>query len=155
MSKTMQIVNGDLVVGAGRSFQQVTGKQKLFQDLKLWVLERIGTDPATPTYGSRLDGGVIDGVEVESMIGELATQDRLDEIESEVAGLLASYQQEQIDKMRREVVLYNGQHTLSPNEVLHRVDAIQTTLLGTTVLVRVHCTTLAGDSFKLTIPAEV
>ncbi len=155
MSKSFQLVNGDLVVGAGRAFQQVTGKQKLFQDLRLWILERIGTDPATPTYGSRLDGGVIDGAEVASFIGEVANQERLDEIEYEIATLLALYQQEQVDKMRRETIQFGGQHTLLPDEILHRVEAIRTSLLGTTVLVRVHCSTLTGDTFKLTIPAQV
>jgi hypothetical protein len=61
MSYSLRVEGGDLVVGNKRALEVVTGKEKLFQDLKLWLLERVGTDPSTPTFGSRLDGGVVDG----------------------------------------------------------------------------------------------
>jgi hypothetical protein len=155
MSKSFRITNGDLEVGVGRSYQQVTGQAKLFQDLKLWVLEKIGTDPATPTYGSRLDGGVIGGEEIPSYIGQTITQERMADIAAEVSDLLALYQEEQLAKMQREAILYQGEHTLAPEEILHRVDDISTAQVGTTILVRVACTTLAGNSFRLTIPASI
>lgn len=155
MSRSFKIENGDLAVGGGRSFATVSGKDKLFQDLRLWILERIGTDPALPTYGSTLDGGVIDGREIESFIGSVATRERMLEIQDEIASLLGRYQQGQLEKMRREVVLYNGSHTLSPSEVLDRVVSIETAQAGTTILVRVTCETLSGEQFRLTVPAQV
>lgn len=155
MSRSFLIDGGDLVVGGSRAFSTVTGRQKLFQDLKLWILERIGTDSATPTYGSTLDGGVIGGEEVPSYIGQPATRERLLEIESEIAALLGRYQQEQLEKMRREVILFQGEHTLSEDEILYRVNSIDTAQVGDTVYVRVLCTTLAGNNFQLTIPAQV
>ncbi len=155
MSNSFRIIGGDLVVGARRSFDTVSGKDKLFQDLKLWILERVGTDPLTPTYGSRLDGGVIDGQEVPSHIGQLATQERRAEIQEEIASLLTRYQQEQLDKMRREMVLFSGKHTLKDTEILYSVESITTALVNTTILVRVICNTLAGESFKLIIPAAI
>lgn len=155
MSKSFAIVNGDLAIGGGRSYATVSGQQKLFQDLKLWILEQIGTDPSTPTYGSALDGGVIDGQPVDSFIGQLATQERMLEVQAEIAALLERYQQEQLEKMRREVVEFRGTHTLSPQEILHRVVNIETAQTGTTILVRVTCECLSGDQFKLTVPAQV
>ncbi len=155
MSKSFKIEGGDLVIGAGRAFGQVQGKDKLFQDLKLWLLERIGTDPATPNYGSRLDGGVIGGVELESYIGQEATQDRISEVTLEISTLLERYQEGQLDKMRREVVEFGGNHTLTPNEILHKIDSIETAFSNGTLYVRVKCSTLSGDTFKLIIPAQV
>jgi hypothetical protein len=155
MSKTLKLEHGDLVVGSSRAFATVQGKDKLFQDLRLWILERIGTDPATPTYGSTLDGGVIDGEIVPSFIGLPATQERINDIKTEIATLLSRYQQDQLEKMRREVIEYGGKHTLSRDEVLWRVDAIEAAQVGTTVLVRVTCTTLANETFRLTVPAQV
>lgn len=155
MSKSFRIKNGDFVV-SGRAYNLVKGKDKLFQDLKLRILERIGQDPATPTYGSTLDGGVIDGQPVESMIGQTFSQGRMDAIQSEVYRILEQYQQDQLEKMRLEVIEFRGQHTLSPDEILHQIDSVETAQIqGDTVLVRVSCKTLSGISFQLTLPAEV
>jgi len=154
MSKSLKIVNGDLAIEEGRSFATVTAGVKLSQDLKLWVLERIGTDPATPNYGSRLDGGTIDGREVESFIGQIGTPERLSEIRAEVNTLLSMYQRTQMEKMRRDTLLM-GAHTLHPSEVLHRVERIETTMVGTTVFVRVWYQTLTGSTHRMIIPVEV
>lgn len=35
MSYSLRVENGDLVVGSKRALEVVTGKEKLFQDLKL------------------------------------------------------------------------------------------------------------------------
>lgn len=155
MSKSFKIENGDFVI-SGRSYATVAGKDKLFQDLKLWILERIGTDPATPTYGSTLDGGVINGQLVESMIGQSLSQGRIDAVKAEVSRLLEQYQQNQVEKMRLEVIEFRGSHTLSPDEILYQIESIDAAQLqGDTILVRVACKTLAGTSFSLTIPTEV
>jgi hypothetical protein len=154
MSKSFKIVNGDFAVGAGRSFETVSGASKLAQDLRLWVTERIGTDPSFPTYGSRLDGGVVDGREIESYIGQIGTQERLNEIRAEVNTLLSLYQSTQLEKMRRESILYNGKTTLPPEEVLHVVENIEARQVGTVVIVRVTYQTLAGRNNRMTFPME-
>lgn len=152
MSISFSIDGGDLKVGSGRSFETVTGAQKLAQDLGLWVLERIGTDPATPQYGSRLDGGIIDGISIDSFIGQTLTNERVLEVKQELSTLLAQYQQDQVSKMQREMVLYNGNHTLTTDETLSTVDSIEAVSVGDQIIVRVSITTLAGSNFKLTLP---
>jgi len=152
MSYSLRIDNGDLMIGGNRSLEVVTGKAKLFQDLKLWILERIGTDPATPLYGSTLDGGFVDGQEYPSFIGQIPTQYNLNLIKSEVLDLLHRYQQMQISKMRQELIQYDGKHTLSGDEVLHTIDSVEITNIETLVLVRVKCVTLNKNSINITIP---
>lgn len=152
MSTSFKIQGGDLRVGAGRTFETVSGAQKLAQDLELWVLEHIGTDPATPDFGSRLDGGIINGVALESFIGQGATDERVAEIKQEITTLLSQYQQTQVAKMQREMILYNGNHTLSKDETLYTVDSIEAKAVVDKIIVRVGITTLSGSQFRLTLP---
>ncbi len=154
MSKSFQIQNGDLVVGERRGFATVSGKAKLLQDLKLWVLERIGTDSSTPTYGSRLDGGVIDGEELPSFIGEVMTASNISQIRAELINLLTSYQQVQYEKIRNETLMFNGKNTLDEGEVLDSIDSVDIKTVGDKVLAQVRLTSLAGESFKLTVPLD-
>jgi len=152
MSYSLRIENGDLLIGSNRSLEVVTGKQKLFQDLTMWILERVGTDPATPLYGSTLDGGVIDGQEIPSFIGQIPTQYNLNLIKAEVLDLLHKYQQMQIAKMRQELIEFDGKHTLSGDEVLHTINSVEIGVVDTLVLVRVKCITLNKNSLNITIP---
>ena len=154
MSKSFQIVNGDLALGERRSYAVVSGKQKLLQDLKLWVLERIGTDPSTPTYGSRLDGGIIDGQEIPSYIGEVMTAANIAGIRTELINLITAFQQVQYEKIRTETLMFNGKNTLEEGEVLDTIDSVDVRAVGDRVLAQVRITSLAGESFKLTIPLD-
>jgi hypothetical protein len=155
MSTSLKISGGDLSIGSGRSYERVSGAYKLAQDLRLWVLEQIGTDPATPTFGSRLDGGVIDGVETPSYIGQVASPAMIADIRSEVISLLSQYQAGQIAKMQREMLAYGGKHTLSADETLQNVVSVDTSQIADQIIVRVICMTLAGTQFRLTIPTQV
>lgn len=152
MSKSFRIEGGDLKVGAGRSFEIVTDSSKLAQDLELWLQEHIGTDPATPEFGSRLDGGIVNGVPVESLIGQMLTDERVSEVKQELSTLLTQYQQTQVAKMQREMAIYNGNHTLAQDEILASVDSIEARAIGDQIVARVSMTTLAGQSFKVTLP---
>lgn len=154
MSKSFRILNGDLALTGDRTFDIVSGRDKLIQDLTLWVLERIGSDPLTPTFGSTLDGGIINGAEVPSFIGEVMTQGRINEIRAEVNNLLNQYQQLQLAKIQAETVQYGGSTTLDPDEVLKSIDSITTATSGTIIIVRVALTTLGNSQLQLTIPIQ-
>jgi septum formation topological specificity factor MinE len=155
MSYSLRIDSGDLVVGNNRALESVTGKEKLFQDLKLWILERIGTDPATPLYGSTLDGGQINGQQIPSLIGQIANAETLNAVKSEILDLLQKYQQSQLAKMKRELIEYNGRHTLSGDEVLYRINSVSLTQIQTMILARVSITTLNKNTVTLTIPVQI
>lgn len=155
MSTSFKISGGDLSIGSGRSYERVSGAYKLAQDLRLWVLERIGTDPATPTYGSRLDGGIIDGVEQASYIGQLANPYVLTQIRSDIIGLLSDYQTNQISKMKREMIAFGGKNSLTADEILQTVVSVDTTQVADQVIARVVVTTLAGTQLKITIPTGI
>lgn len=153
MSKSFAVVNGDLVIGAGRGLDLVSSRQKLLQDLRLWVLEKMGIDPSTPTYGNLLDGGINDnGSQIEGYIGRIMTDDALNEIRNTVIDLLQRYQTMQYEKIRGETLRYLGENTLDEDEILDDIRSVVVRDLGTTALVQVNIGTLAGNAIKLTIP---
>jgi phage baseplate assembly protein W len=154
MSKSLKLNNGDLVIGRARSFENVEGIDKLKQDLSLWILEQIGTDPLTPTYGSTLDGGIIDGQPIPSFIGQTLTSEAFERIEIDVQDLVARYQASQLDKIKREVLQYSGQHTLSPDETIKLIRAVRAVSVGDVVVVRVDLTTVSGANIHLTLPLQ-
>ncbi len=51
----MRVVDGDIQLGVGQRLDFVYGKNKLLQDLSLWLMEPLGTGFTTPNFGSRLD----------------------------------------------------------------------------------------------------
>ena len=151
MSKSLQLVNGDLFI-SNRSLQTIRGKDKLFQDLSLWLRERIGTDPMTPTYGSTLDGGIVDNENVPSFIGRTINPFVAGQIQSEVYNNIIKYQKAQLQKIKNESSIYQGKNTLDPDEVINTIDSIKTSNIGTTVVVRVVLTTLSNQQINLTLP---
>lgn len=152
MSKSLAIVNGDLAIGPGRKFESVSGRDKLLQDLKLWVLEKIGTDPATPGYGSRLDGGIEDGTNVPSFIGRIAQDQTVMEIRSEIIDLIIRFQAMQYDSIRAETIRYGGHNTMSADQVVSTIESVDIKFVGTMVIAQVKIGTLDGTIVRLTMP---
>lgn len=153
MSKSFQITNGDLTIASGRCFKLVTGSEKLGQDLRLAVLERLGTDSATPNYGTTLDGGVRNGQQVDSLIGQILTKERVNEVREQVNSILMQYQRGQLTRIQREMVNF-GKTTLSDDEIVQVVNSIETLGVGDTIICRVSLTTRSGSALRITIPVE-
>lgn len=155
MSNSLKITGGDLTVGSGRAFETVSQREKLGQDLRLWVLERMGTDPATPNYGTTLDGGRVNGQEVDSLIGQMLTNERIVEVRAQLANMCSQYQQVQLAKIQRDMTQFAGQTTLTPEEILQVVQNIEVKSSGTTIIARITILTMAGSQISITIPVAV
>jgi len=145
MSKSLAFDQGDLVLGAGRSFETVSGKKKLFQDLKLHILEQMGRDPGALGLGTTFEGGFVSGRYIQPIIGQNDSDRMRFEIKRQVAEVCRRYQQLQLQKIQTESVLYNGRNTLDADEVLSRVDSIDVSVTTPTqVRVKVVIVTIAG-----------
>lgn len=153
MSKSFKLFNGDLSI-TNRSFDIVSGQDKLLQDLSLWMRERIGTDPMTPTFGSMLDGGIVNGQEVTPFIGQNLSPDIKGRIASSVFSQLQLYQQLQLEKIKAEAIQYNGRNTLERGEVISSIDSVDVSNIGSVVVIKVLLTTLANKSVQLTLPLD-
>lgn len=142
MSQSFQLQNGDLVVTSGRAFQVIKNRDKLVQDLRLWILEQFGQDPSTPEYGSLLD----------SYIGSPISQGAINQIQAEILRVLQQYQAMQVDNMQNETIQYAGSTTLDPSEVVTGISGLTIQSVGSMILVSVTVTTLDETQTQLSIP---
>lgn len=154
MSTSLRITGGDLTVGAGRSYETVSGADKLAQDLRLWVLAKIGQDPATPNFGSSIDGGTINDQPIPSTIGQLMSQQRIMEVRASIIELLTQYQTMQLAKMKQDMIDFRGSTTLQANEVVSSVENVEATGIGDTIIVRATIKTMANTTLTLTLPVD-
>lgn len=152
MSWSLQIKTGDLNLSGPEGYAVVRGPQKLVQDLRNWLLEKRGSDPLHPQYGSILDGGMTRGIAIDSFIGSAITQEVLLDIEAEIRRVLAAYQIQQSDRMRSDVINYGGRHTFDHNEILESVQNLTIRQINDVVAVRITLATSSGRIINLIQP---
>jgi len=153
MSWSFQIRNGDLNWGGPGGFATVSGRQKLIQDLKNWILEPQGTDPFHPDFGSLLDGGVgPDGIEVDYLIGNTVSPEGMMTIEAELRRILTAYQQQQSDRMSNDIIQYGGKNTFGLDEILLQVEDVKVENYQDVVLATITILTGSGNAVTFTTP---
>lgn len=136
--KSIRIKDGDLVIGPGRRLDVTTGRGKLLQDLRLWLLEPLGVGFTTPNFGSILG----------DMVGSIDIDDVAVDVEEEVRRILTLYQASQLERIRAAQDagrLVN----FSRREVLDRIDKVEATVIGDRVQVTAHIRTATGEEIAL------
>lgn len=123
MSWSLRISNGDLVLDENK-FGTVAHENKLVQDFRHYILERMGTDPDHPWYGSLIDGGLKPtGQEVESVIAGTSWNTIILRIEADIRRIGTQYQRQQLDRAKRDRDRYQ-RSTLTMGEVLAAITDI-------------------------------
>lgn len=151
MSWSLQVSNGDFALDQG-GFGIVTGERKLIQDLRHFMLERMGTDDAHPNYGSLFDGGQrSDGTEVPSVIGHHDFAIASLTVESDIRRIVTEYQQTQLARARRERQRYN-KTTFTAGEVIRSLDRVGLKQVRDTLYATLYITTASDVSIDLKIP---
>lgn len=151
MSYSLQVSNGDLVFN-GTSLATVQGTQKLVQDMTCGILEPMGTDDMHPTYGSVIDGGTLpDGTYQNGIIGELNNQYAANFVSSEINRVASNYQQAQAARNQDDLATY-GKSTLTPDETLLSLGAVDITEVQNQMLVAVDLETGTGP-VTVAVPA--
>lgn len=107
MSYSFAVSEKDITL-KGSNIGLVYGRNKLIQDLTLWLTERYRSDRFHSNYGSTLDG----------FIGEVMDPMTASEVEAEVHRVLQNYQMVQYRRMQEDPT------TLSPEEVLVDVEDV-------------------------------
>lgn len=149
MTWSLQLRNGDLALGQA-SFGVVTAEAKLAQDLRCFILERMGSDDLHPEYGSLLDGGLRRGQYVEGVIGSTNDALALVMIEGEIRRIVTDYQAQQLDRARADRARY-GKATLTKGEVLVGLAGIDVEQVADTMNITLHLSTAANTSVSLDI----
>jgi hypothetical protein len=108
MTWSLQIRNGDLTLAAAH-YGTVTGEQKLVQDFRAYLLERMGTDDMHPDYGSLLDGGRLpSGRSVQGIIGETDPDIAELTISTEIKRIANEYQARQLERAKEDRQIYDA-----------------------------------------------
>ena len=121
MSFSLAIADGDLVQ-RGSQLSVVHGKDKLAQDVYLWLMERYGGDRFHVNMGSIL----------QDFIGGIASESTRAEVHAEVFRILQNYQAVQLRRFKENPEL------LSASELLVSVDDIQTAMAYDTISVAIR-----------------
>lgn len=151
MSYSLKIQDGELALG-GTSIATVTGNEKLLQDLKCAILERVGTDSAHPQYGSYLDGGrKPNGVEVPSTIGRIDVKLAALEIESDLRRIMSELQGRQLARAKQDAQVY-GKATLSAGEVLVGVVALDIIQKYDSLIIQIKIRSANNVEQTITVP---
>jgi hypothetical protein len=124
MSWSLEIRNGDFAL-TGSNLGTLKGSEKMLQDLRHYILERMGTDTAHPGYGSLIDGGVTpDGTVHRGVIGNPNFDFAQLEVEADIARIIREYQGRQLSRAKYDKMTY-GRATLTPDEVVLGVSSIR------------------------------
>lgn len=115
------------------------------QDLRCYVLEKMGHDVYHPSYGSLIDGGQnTNGQMIPSPIGQANNSIQQMLIESEIQRICSTYQASQLARQQQDLSNF-GKSTLSPDEILQSVSSISITSNLDSVSVTVYIITAANN----------
>jgi hypothetical protein len=153
MSWSLQLRNGDFTVG-GASLGVVTHTNKLLQDIRCAILERMGTDNLHPTYGSLIEGGITpDGRVVQGVIGEVDLDLVLLEVESDLSRIIRQIQKIQLARAKADKMKY-GRATLDAGEVVLDLTGIDFKQRQDHLVVTINLLTGSDEEISLTVPIE-
>jgi hypothetical protein len=151
MSWSLKISAGDIdLLSSSSGMAIVTGKEKTFQDLKLWLSEAMGSDPMHPEYGSLLDGGRLpNGTIIESFIGSdsLSTS----RVEQEVVRIIEAFIRQQNERISLDMSNL-GKTTVSDSEIIDSIGSIRTSVFDNKLVLRISLIMRNGNDVTITQP---
>ena len=151
MTWSLRIYNGDLVL-RGTQLDVVTGTNKLTQDLRCAIMERMGTDDLHPAFGSLIDGGrTVDGREVQSVIGTSDWNHIVLVIKEDIRRIANDLQKSQYSRGQRDRFTY-GKSTQEGGEVLGGITNVSLSQIEDRLVVNIGLRSLSGVDADLRIP---
>lgn len=139
---------------SGAQLGIVDRQNKLVQDIRLCLLEKMGTDNLHPSFGSLIEGGrTPDGDEVPGVIGESDLDLVILEVESEVTRIVRNYQRQQLTRAKQDK-LVRGRATLDPEEVILELGGIDFQQYQDSLRVTIHVVT-GTDTVSVTLPIAI
>lgn len=152
MTWSLKVQNGDLALGSGQ-LDTVIRDSKLAQDFRHFLLTHLGSDPAYPWYGSTIDGGNSNGLEIASPVATTDWRFAQVQLESEIRRVAARYQRLQLERAKSDRLRYN-KSTLTAGEILAAVTNIEFLQQEDKLQVKIHFSTATDvdTTVDITIP---
>jgi hypothetical protein len=147
--KNFRVTDGDLDINKSNRVDMVQGRDKLVQDLSLWLLEPLGIGYTTPNFGALLNYVDLNNGRASShFIGHVLDEQREAEIEAEVDRILNLYQQDQVQKVRR-AQLEGRLYLYRTSEILDSIQEIASRTDQDRMIIRAAITSGAGQDITL------
>lgn len=139
-----QITNGDLDISNG-SVIEITGAEKVAQDLKTWLLNDIGHNRFHPWMGASLD----------DYVGQVPEYPYLHAIKTRVRESLNAYVSDQMRDLKRRIAkrgdALSAVILAEPNSIIREFTRLEVHAYATDVMVKIGFMTFAGESRELTV----
>jgi len=147
--KNFRVTDGDLDINKGSRVDMVQGRDKLVQDLTLWLLEPLGIGYTTPNFGALLNYVDVNRGRASShFIGHVLDGQREAEVEAEVDRILNLYQQDQVQKIRRAQI--EGRlYLYRTSEILDSIQEVASRTDKDRMIVKAAITSGAGQDITL------
>lgn len=137
--KTLQLRNGDLVIGPN-GHETVTGGSMVAQDLRCALGEPVGNDRFHPGYGSVL----------ESFVGQILDPTALFMAEQEVNRVVANYAAIQSDRIQRDA-LSAARSRFTTADIISSVGQVSVTSNIDAVQVEIAIKTMSGQDVAIAV----
>ncbi len=137
--RTWKIKNGDIATDSVGRVEEITGANKVVQDLRSWLLNDTGYNRNHPEMGTDLD----------DFVGQVVTPRTLSDIRTTVREALNTYMDQQMDDLRKRVEErgepYIAIGAAEPSSIVKEWTKLEVRQIGGDVIVNVGFRTFTGD----------
>ena len=133
----IKVVNGDLNIMGDGNAQEITGVERIEQELSHWLLEPLGTDTIYTRFGSELWDSV----------GDPQIQEYVDDVRIEVQRVVENYMAYQTRQAKEDLAVSTERFMKNwgDNDIIERLDGIDVKAVADSLYVTVKLTTVGGE----------
>lgn len=138
----LKITDGDLALQGNGDVIQISGAERIAQELSCWLLEPLGSDRLYTGFGS----------DIGDQIGTIIDSDALLAVKTEVVRVVKNYiayQQNQMTNAKADN-LTDFVNAWNEDDIISTINSVSVTSDSTTVTVVVSLTTAGGSSVTVT-----
>ncbi len=137
--RTWKFKNGDIATDTLGRIEEVSGANKVVQDLRFWLLNDVGYNKNHPEMGTDLD----------DFVGQVVTATTLSDIRTTIRNALNTYMDMQMDDLRKRVEERGDPRVAigaaEPSSMVKDWTKLDIRQIGGDVIVNVGFRTFTGD----------
>lgn len=135
--------------GKGNSLAKAEGSAKVVQDLHNWIMTELGSSPFLPGYGSAINFEPGDRITLGDTIISVH-EDKIELMTAEVNRIITEYQQQQLARIKRDIITYEGKHTFSAGEIISNF-RMEYEVLFDTLYIDIYLILLSGEETSIEV----
>ena len=137
----LKIVDGDFAMTGDGNIVQITGADRIRQELSHWLLEPLGTDTIYSKFGSSLWDSV----------GEPMIAEAISDVKSEVSRVVRNYVAYQKRQINEDMLASTDRFMKNwgYDDIIDTVNSIEVNAVADTLYVTVELTTASGETITV------